>query len=78
MSGTVDGPPASSSPGAAPPPYVPPCGVCQVTGAATFTGVAGYLLYQRSLVERSARTHRGVLLAMSGAFVVAAAARLRY
>jgi hypothetical protein len=51
------------------------CNTCRVTGTLTFAGVSGYLLYQRSLVERAARGHRHSLAAMAVGFGAAAVVR---
>ncbi len=55
--------------------YVPPCEACRLTGTATFAGISGWLLYQRSQVERPARGHRAVLAVMSAGFLAASIAR---
>jgi hypothetical protein len=51
------------------------CNTCRITGTVTFAGVSGYLVYQRSLVERSARGHRHALAAMAAGFAMGAVAR---
>jgi hypothetical protein len=76
--GGAASPPPSDPAGGFPAfPRVPPCEVCRITGSATFAGIAGWLLYQRSAVERTARLHRGMLAAMSAGSLVAAVIRWR-
>ena len=51
------------------------CLACRATGAVVFSGVSGWLLYERSRVPRPQAGHRALLAVMSGAFAVAAAMR---
>ena len=51
------------------------CLTCRITGTVVFSGVAGWLIYERSRIPVSSRGHRALLVAMSGAFCAAAVAR---
>ncbi len=64
-------PPASTST------YVPQCEACRVTGTVGLAAISAWLLRERTAVERGARGHRAVLVAMSAGFAVAAVARWR-
>lgn len=54
------------------------CLPCRVTGAVTFTGISGWLMYERTRVPVANVGHRATLALMSVGFVGAAIARALY
>lgn len=63
---------------AVPQPNERSCLPCRVTGAVTFTGVSGWLLYERARVPLAHTGHRASLALMSVGFLGAAIARALY
>lgn len=59
------------------PPESQSCGVCRATGTVTLTGVAGWLMYERSRVDVKAIAHRRTVLCMSLLSLGAAVVRWR-
>jgi hypothetical protein len=53
-------------------PSPPGCEACRVTGTASLSGIAGYLLWERSRVPAVAKGHRLTLAAMAASSAVAA------